>query len=194
MGKRGPSKLRKPDTEFVEFNGVTYAKRPHKRYFSTNRSDPVTRKLYTVFLHRAVWEFHNGPIPAGMDIHHKDNDPRNNAPGNLEAVSRAEHNRRHNAFAKWNASPESKAHRLLAIKRGWEKAEYRDYTCSYPHCGKCFKSRRVNAAPQFCQRLCWERNRDGVVPHKCSQCGHVRWRKSATIFCVSCRCPSSSSV
>lgn len=45
------------------------------------------------YLHRDVWEHHNGPIPAGYDIHHKDGDKANNRIGNLELIDKAEHAR-----------------------------------------------------------------------------------------------------
>jgi hypothetical protein len=38
-----------------------------------------------------VWEQHHGPIPAGMGIHHRDEDTLNDDINNLEAVSKAEH-------------------------------------------------------------------------------------------------------
>ena len=36
------------------------------------------------FLHRAIWEKANGPIPKGCHVHHKDGDRENNDLGNLE--------------------------------------------------------------------------------------------------------------
>jgi hypothetical protein len=37
-----------------------------------------------------VWEVANGPIPAGLEINHKDGNKQNNALGNLELVSAAQ--------------------------------------------------------------------------------------------------------
>ena len=45
--------------------------------------------------HRIVWKRHKGPIPKGMDIHHKDEDRLNNNIDNLELLSKAEHTRMH---------------------------------------------------------------------------------------------------
>ncbi|MGN8062759.1 HNH endonuclease signature motif containing protein [Ralstonia sp. 22111] len=42
-----------------------------------------------------VWESLNGPVPKGCVVHHKDKDSMNDAPGNLECLSRAEHAREH---------------------------------------------------------------------------------------------------
>ena len=43
------------------------------------------------FLHRAVWEEHNGPIPEGMLIGFKDSNPLNCDIDNLILISRPEH-------------------------------------------------------------------------------------------------------
>ena len=45
------------------------------------------------YLHRDVWEHHNGPIPEGFDIHHRDHDRANNRLENLELIDKAEHAR-----------------------------------------------------------------------------------------------------
>ena len=41
--------------------------------------------------HRVIWEEAYGPIPAGYDIHHKDNNPHNNSLDNLMCMTHAEH-------------------------------------------------------------------------------------------------------
>lgn len=41
------------------------------------------------------WEKVNGPLPKGLVIHHKDRNELNDAPENLEALTRAEHINEH---------------------------------------------------------------------------------------------------
>ena len=41
--------------------------------------------------HRVVWETHNGPVPNGYDIHHKDEDKLNNNINNLQLVDKQYH-------------------------------------------------------------------------------------------------------
>ena len=47
------------------------------------------------FEHRRVWEDANGPIPAGYEIHHKDEDRGNNGLDNLQLMRKAEHRQHH---------------------------------------------------------------------------------------------------
>ena len=44
-----------------------------------------------VRLHRAVWEYHNGMIPSGYHVHHKDGNRSNNAIENLMLLQESEH-------------------------------------------------------------------------------------------------------
>lgn len=70
---------------YVTFNGNKYTLRNHGYFVKTDG----VRSL----MHRDVWEFHNGQIPRGWDVHHKDEDKQNNALINLECLPKAEHTR-----------------------------------------------------------------------------------------------------
>jgi hypothetical protein len=71
--------------ETVYFLGQSYTMR-NTGYYGATSGD---RHL----LHRAVWEHHNGTIPEGWDIHHRDEDKTNNDISNLECLPKAEHTR-----------------------------------------------------------------------------------------------------
>jgi hypothetical protein len=71
----------------VEFNGNKYTMRNTGYYGRTN----AERSL----LHRDMWEFHNGPIPDGWDIHHVNEDPTDNRIENFECLPKAEHTRKY---------------------------------------------------------------------------------------------------
>jgi len=68
-----------------EFLGVRYYRRPTDGYYMS------APRLGNKSLHRDVWEHHNGEIPSGCAVHHKDGDRSNNDIGNLELFSRRGH-------------------------------------------------------------------------------------------------------
>lgn len=70
---------------YVVFEGEKYTLR-NTGYFGKTRG---ARTL----LHRDVWEYHNGPILKGFDIHHVDRNKENNRLSNLELIDKAEHAR-----------------------------------------------------------------------------------------------------
>jgi len=55
-----------------------------------------TRKQHEQLEHRWVWEAaHGQKLPPGYVVHHRDEDPGNNAPENLEALPRRQHDDLH---------------------------------------------------------------------------------------------------
>lgn len=81
-------KLReKKQLQFVMFNGGKYTIKPSNYYAKTDGS----RSL----LHRDIWEYHNGQIPDGWDVHHINEDKQDNRLENLECIDKAEHTRHH---------------------------------------------------------------------------------------------------
>ena len=80
--------------EDVVWRGRTYRRWPGH----ANRSQRVYFMATSAprnYLHRDVYEFHYGPIPAGWHIHHVDHDALNNAPDNLEAITPTAHAEHH---------------------------------------------------------------------------------------------------
>lgn len=71
----------------------------HKGYYTVLRPSWWTGegKGKRVFEHHAVYAAHHvlTEIPVGMEIHHIDHDPGNNAPENLELLTPLEHRQRH---------------------------------------------------------------------------------------------------
>lgn len=83
--KRKGMKLRTlvKSNEYQIFNGKKYTKRNNGYYALTTGK----RNL----MHRDVWEYYNGIIPDKCDIHHIDEDKKNNDISNLECLSKSEH-------------------------------------------------------------------------------------------------------
>lgn len=82
------------EVEIVEYSGKKWRRYPksknrtHRVYFQRHES----WKKPPIFLHRVIYEEHFGPIPEGYHVHHKDNNPLNNSPSNLEALPARVHN------------------------------------------------------------------------------------------------------
>lgn len=129
--------------ETVVFNGYRYNRYPqssnpaHRRYFArTGRR-----------LHRDVWEFYNGPIPEGHQIHHVDGDTGNNDIGNLECIPfRAHRAKHHDEYVARGKSDKQLAHlsRIQERAKAWHASpEGREW-----HRQNAFNSIRKPGAPQ----------------------------------------------
>jgi len=124
-------------------------------------------------LHRQVWVKHNGNIPKGYEIHHKDGDWKNNKIDNLECVLKADHAREHlkerqenpeqrkvldaglekarEAAKKWHSSKEGLEFHSTLGRLAWRNRTAAELKCEA--CGKTFKARRIEVA-RYCSRAC----------------------------------------
>lgn len=148
------------------FDGKVYHLYAGERYYSRGRKR----------MHRVVWEYYNGAIPPGYQVHHKDGNPANNDISNLECISFARHIDKHRAdivargksekqrvhlegirekAAEWHHSEAGREwHRQHAMGKKEVKAE-----CVCKCCGKTFKS--PYATTKFCSNACkskWRRD------------------------------------
>ena len=164
--------------ESVYFNGYKYNRYPeakreaHRRYFTKSGGRGL--------LHRHVWEFHNGPIPKGHQIHHKDGNCLNNDISNLACLSTKEHRQEHmegilekakspkrlehlakirEKAAEWHKSEAGKAWHKQHGPKSWENRKPVKHTCK--ECGTEFESLKT------------------VRVYYCSgRCAATAWRKS----------------
>ena len=135
------------------------------------------------YLHRDVWlDAHPGEeIPDRWHVHHKDEDPFNNDPSNLELLSPAEHNVIHPGdqsweeenllehldrirplAAEWHRSEEGREWHVQHGKEPGEGAS-RGTTSPCAECGTAFKSWSTSPPAKTeddCSRLCVNRARD----------------------------------
>ena len=108
--------------ESVIFNGKRYNRYPE----STN---PAHRKYFARAkhrLHRDVWEYHNGPIPEDMHVHHIDGNTANNAIENLECITRDAHWDQHREEHSKRGRSEEQLKHLEAIRSKaseWHRSE-----------------------------------------------------------------------
>lgn len=120
-------KVVKRRREFVQYKGRRYWLQSSGRYFQSGAKTDSER-----LLHRRIWIDNFGPIPDGMEVHHKDEDWRNNALDNLELKSKTEH-LSHHALERWK-DPEMAAvmraglAKAIQAARGWHStAEGREW-------------------------------------------------------------------
>lgn len=153
-----------------EFNGKIYRRYPQ----SKRRTDRVYYQRVetggTKRLHRVIWEHHNGPIPQGWHVHHKDGNPDNNDIANLESMSLREHVAEHPYDAErleaqrvhldnirhltreWHASPEGRAkHREIG---GLAYAGFKPEPKQCEQCAEAFLPRKIGNLDRFCSNKC----------------------------------------
>ena len=122
-------------------------------------------------MHRYVWERHNGPIGAGLHVHHVDGDKSNNDISNLELLTASDHSIHHgdtnswvgseankrqlagiNDKAKaWHSSPEGiEWHRANGVA-AWANRKMHVKSCL--ECGKTYETPYPNKS-KYCQQNC----------------------------------------
>lgn len=150
--------------KIAEFNGNHYVRDDKTGYYLCHDGYGAGHRL-----HRDVWEFYNGKIPKGYDIHHKDHDKSNNDIDNLELLSKTDHLKKHGEELT-DEERERRRQNLISnavpAAVGWHKSEegkewhnkhyeemkdnlYQKSTFICEHCGKEFeaiKNRKINFA------------------------------------------------
>ena len=129
-------------------------------------------------MHRYVWEYYNGKIPKGYEIHHIDGDKGNNDISNLECISKKSHLeihsrnltpeqrewRRNNLNTKarpkaieWHKSEEGiEWHRQQVLTR---KDNRTKLNCTCQQCGKQFIVFTNNKGKKYCSGACEQKYR-----------------------------------
>lgn len=121
-----------------------------------------------VRLHRAVWEYHNGEIPKGYHVHHKDGNRANNSIENLELMKGESHLSLHmsteerkeksrefikqaSEYArKWHGSSDGVAWHSEHAKETW--SDKPNYTRVCDWCGREYQTRDLGhkSSQHFC--------------------------------------------
>lgn len=194
----------------VRYGGIMFTRDPENKrrhlrvYYWPGRGD---RNNGVKALHVEIHKAEVGPVPAGWHVHHKDGDPLNNDPSNLEAVTPADHAERHFAMegkwygftdeahmaemqelAKaWHASPEGLAWHSENGKKSWEGRERQ----SGPACFGCgveiqtFKP--MMEGRRWCSTICrtrWADRTKAYFPlHTCPNCNEKFRAKKRAVYC-----------
>jgi len=199
-----------PERIVIEWGGERWARYPnaeqraHRVYYQSLKR----RKC----LHIAIWEHHNKrPCPDGWHVHHRDGDPFNNDPGNLEALSPEDHDAAHRELgdcewrtspewlahladirplaAAWHRSPEGRAWHVEHGARTWaDRAPSAERSCE--QCEERFTPMQGHA--RWCSKVCRERwydaNRTYHKPAICECCGGQYLRRKRTVRYCSRAC------
>lgn len=145
--------------QYQYFNGQKFAKYKGCKYWQNTRT--------TERMHRYVWEFYNGAIPSGFDVHHIDHNVDNNDISNLELLSKHDHQILHGKeqTEETRAKKKANADRIRDLTKAWHRSEegrnwhkehyeqmkeklyvLNKYNCLV--CGKEFQSTKIGA--KFC--------------------------------------------
>lgn len=170
----------------IEFDGRRYYRKP-SGYYKADHSEGG------VYLHRAMWAFHNGTIPGRHHIHHVDHNRENNTPANLELLSAKAHLRYHallrrgaapevldsylerarEAARAWHQSDEGRAWHREHAKRMWAGQSKSRFACA--HCGEVYEAFAQSVKRGFCSASCqgMARKKSGkdAVDRSCVWCG-----------------------
>lgn len=170
-------------------------------------SDRKYFKAGRLYLHVLVWIFENRrAVPEGHHIHHRDEDPGNNEPDNLEARDAFAHMAYHNRAGTGKNTREAKIERLQANRqkaadwhaspegRAWHSQNgrrqihpLRDKTCS--QCGCSFQDKNHKKGNCFCSGNCRNKwryaNHLDDVARLCELCGgsFTTHKYNKTRFC-----------
>lgn len=140
--------------EFIEYDGARWY--PNKR-------DPYYRNSHRGLLHRWMWTKEVGPIPTGMQVHHKNHDKRDNRIGNFALLRAGEHWAEHGdeRGVDWH----SKGGHAADASRVW-----RDFSCE--RCGAAFRSRtHPGRVVRFCSDACRDYASRAREQRVCCMCG-----------------------
>lgn len=182
----------------VIFNGKKYKLYEGTKYYS---SGPIR-------LHRKVWEYHNGEIPKGYEVHHIDFDSTNNDISNLMCIPAKEHKRIHmelmtekrkeqlREHLKKNARPKASEWHKSEAGNEWHKKHYEKmkdklYAKELKPCLSCGNEflGYLGNGNKFCSNKCKSKyRRDNKLDHidkKCIICNGIfrRSKYSKTLTC-----------
>ena len=140
-----------------KFAGYRFYKNKHGKFFCA------------ISIHRFIWQYFNGEIPEGYDVHHIDRNQYNNDIANLQLLTKAEHNKIHKAI-KSKRKPDKKSTftcavcgcEYEAVSRGnntycsikCKKIAERERATKIKICEICGKEFSTSDDARFCSKKC----------------------------------------
>lgn len=177
------------------FNGLVFCRDDHYGYY--RHSNKTGERPF--LMHRYVWEFYNGEIPSGYDVHHKDGNKSNNKIENLELIDRHEHHvlhGKHLSEKQYAYLHSGKGTECLRKAAEWHRSEdgrewHRKHAledCGNWHresveivCQQCGNKSVKQIGGRFCSNACkskWRRDHHlDDIDVECCEC-HTIFRKN----------------
>lgn len=168
--------------EKIIFNGVIFRRYPNSKnkaqsYYFRPGMREVKKGIKS--LHQEIWISHNGKIPKGYFIHHKDGNPTNNKISNLELIDSKEHSSHHRKL-EWS-DKKIRPEKLKQLKKArvkafsWHKTE--DGKKYHKWLGKRSKAYYKNKEPRklicsYCKEEFLTKSTKPVVLYCNSSCSH----------------------
>ncbi|ACQ54142.1 HNH endonuclease [Clostridium botulinum] len=161
----------------AHFNGYTFTRDEKTGYYLSTKPTKENKRQR---LHVYVWEFYNGRIPEGYEVHHKDEDKGNNDISNFELLLGLKHRKLHGYEFSQDEKRVETARKIIKEKaqpkaiewhgskegREWHKEHYENvkdkfhikekYICEY--CGITYETQK--GRNKFCSNKCksaWRR-------------------------------------
>ena len=182
----------------------------HQRFLGVlHRAIKDKHYTSTIKLHRAVYEYFNGEIPAGCVIHHIDGNASNNNADNLQLMTRAEHAKIHADISGTVPPPHKKivltcinCGRVFTIRQE-QNSGFCSSTCRMSYrfrnlretricqrCGKEFETYKYGTA-RFCSKECSHPS-EKTIKKICPVCGkEFSTIPSQNNTCCSHKCAST---
>lgn len=175
------------------YNGVAYRRYANSetglfdtQYFVCGPA--YAEQMGTCLLHRIVWQTERGPIPEGMDIHHKDHNKANNGIENLELQVEADHARYHMqrrladggdlaaTLNAWRKSEQGQTVLRENIEKCRQNTPFRQFACA--HCGSTVTTQHPRKAICDAEECQLKSSRRAEKEKQCVVCGVTIFVKS----------------
>ena len=204
------SRPHNPNADYQIIDDIYFYKETNSGYYLGNVKIPGRKRHYPMRAHVYVWISHNGEVPKGYHVHHKDENKANNDISNLELLSTEEHLSLH-GLERAEQSRENIIKNVIPKAAEWHRSKaakqmHKDHysnntkdiwlapvTLKCEFCGKEYQTVHAKRShSRFCSNKCKAaaRRASGVdnIEKTCQSCGkiYIANKYQHTTFCPAC--------